>query len=321
MEPPAFAEWRRTAGRSPRLRTTSSRRHQSGRRHLRLRPCGRRHVQGERRRRRPTGERRQRDPRGLRGRPERGLLQLTPRTSSPATRPESRRLRPRPRGITERVSVDSSGVERGATASRWLSISADGRFVVFESSPRTSSPATRTGSRRLRPRPPPGHANGSASTRRAWRERPHLLFVDFRRRPVRRVRERGHESRSRRHERGTRRLRARPATGITERVSVDSSGRGGGRRQRLARSVDFGRRAGCGVREPRLEPRGRRYERDSRRLRPWPDRVRARPTAASTGQEVPCSEAARAAVGGRVGPASAMRTARSAGSSACARLG
>jgi Tol biopolymer transport system component len=52
-------------------------------------------------------------------------------------------VRDRQSGTTERVSVATSGVQ-GSSNSGDPSISADGRFVAFGASPRTSSPATRT---------------------------------------------------------------------------------------------------------------------------------------------------------------------------------
>ena len=121
--------------------------------------------------------------------------------------------------VSRATGVDGSG--RPATSSIDASISADGRFVAFESSPRTSS----RGHERFPDIFVRDRQSGTtelvsvATGRRARRRRLLRRAVDLRRRPLRGVRLGADNLTRRRGRRHVRRLRARPADETTELVS------------------------------------------------------------------------------------------------------
>ena len=128
--PPTAATWRSTSVAT----NLVAGRHERRRRRLRPRPPDRHDRARERRLGRGAGERRQR----LRPRsPPTAATwrsRASPRTSSRATRTASSDIfvRDRQTGTTERVSVDSGGAQANGDSFD-PSISADGRFVAFES--------------------------------------------------------------------------------------------------------------------------------------------------------------------------------------------
>ena len=150
---------------------TSSRATPTSRRHLRPRPQDGHDRAGQRRAGRRAGQRRQRlRRRDLGGRALRRLR--VGRHQPGAGRHQRRRrdvfVRDRKPGTTERVSVASARRPGATTAASSPSISADGRFVAFDSDATNLVPGDTNGvSRRLRPRPPgAARPSGSASASR-----------------------------------------------------------------------------------------------------------------------------------------------------------
>ena len=117
---------------------------------------------------------------------------------------------------TERVSVSSAGEQGNGDSACYPSISADGRFVAFESAATNLVAGDTNGTgRRLRARPEAGHDETRERVQRrgAGERLAPARPVDLRRRPLRRLRVLGLQPRGGRHERHGRRLRARPRSG------------------------------------------------------------------------------------------------------------
>ena len=136
----------------------------------------------------------------------------------------------------ELVSVGAAA-QLGDADSGIARISADGRFVAFQSACDQSRPRRHQRRRRhLRARPPAGtRPSASASTARAVGDRPTLSAPHLRRRALRRLRPPERTSCRGRHDASADVFVHDRQTGTTERVSVHSAGRSAERRQRRAR--------------------------------------------------------------------------------------